>query len=65
MARKNGNGEGGITRHNKSGLYMARYTVQTRTGPKRKTCRKLRWPRRMDGRLNRQGPTAMGRIPLT
>jgi integrase len=34
---KNGNGEGGITRHKKSGLYMARYTVQTATGPKRKT----------------------------
>ena len=34
---KNGNGEGGISRHKKSGLYMARYTVQTPTGPKRKT----------------------------
>ena len=34
---KRGNGEGSITRHNKSGLYMARYTVQTATGPKRKT----------------------------
>src|SRR3712207_3217411 len=34
---KNGNGEGGITRHKKSGLFMARYTVQTPTGPKRKT----------------------------
>jgi integrase len=34
---KNGNGEGGITRHKKSGLFMARYTVQTLTGPKRKT----------------------------
>jgi integrase len=34
---KNGNGEGGITHHRKSGLYMARYTVQTPTGPKRKT----------------------------
>ena len=34
---KNGNGEGGITRHKKSGLYMARYTVQAPTGPKRKT----------------------------
>jgi integrase len=33
---KNGNGEGGITRHKKSGLYMARYTVQTSTGSKRK-----------------------------
>jgi integrase len=37
MAKKRGNGEGGITRHKKSGLYMARYTVQTSTGPKRKT----------------------------
>jgi len=34
---KRGNGEGGITRHKKSGLYMARYTVQTPTGPRRKT----------------------------
>ncbi len=33
---KNGNGEGGITRHKKSGLYMARYTVETPTGKKRK-----------------------------
>src|SRR5918997_5087167 len=37
MARRRGNGEGGITRHKASGLYMARYTVQTPTGPKRKT----------------------------
>ena len=29
---KRGNGEGGISRHKKSGLYMARYTVQTTTG---------------------------------
>ena len=36
MGRR-GNGEGGITRHKKSGLYMARYTIQTATGPKRKT----------------------------
>ena len=36
MGRR-GNGEGGITRHKKSGLYMARYTVHTPTGPKRKT----------------------------
>jgi integrase len=34
---KNGNGEGGITHHKNSGLYMARYTIQTPTGPKRKT----------------------------
>src|SRR5918998_5762918 len=34
---KRGNGEGSITRHKKSGLYMARYTVQTPTGAKRKT----------------------------
>lgn len=33
---KRGNGEGSITRR-KDGLYMARYTVQTATGPKRKT----------------------------
>lgn len=33
---KRGNGEGSITRR-KDGLYMARYTVQTGTGPKRKT----------------------------
>src|SRR5918997_1240742 len=37
LAKKNGNGEGGISRHKGSGLYMARYTVQTPTGPKRKT----------------------------
>src|SRR3712207_5510946 len=37
MAKKRGNGEGGVTHHKKSGLYMARYTVQTPTGPKRKT----------------------------
>ena len=36
MARKRGNGEGSITRR-KDGLYMARYTVQTATGTKRKT----------------------------
>jgi integrase len=36
MMGKRGNGEGGITRR-KDGLYMARYTVQTPTGPKRKT----------------------------
>jgi hypothetical protein len=34
---KRGNGEGGITRHKKSGLYMARYMVQTAAGSKRKT----------------------------
>src|ERR687890_2799199 len=37
MAKKRGNGEGGITLHKKDGLYMARYTVQTATGSKRKT----------------------------
>src|ERR687890_2866584 len=36
MAKKNGNGEGGISRHKGSGLYMARYTVHTPAGPKRK-----------------------------
>lgn len=36
MARKRGNGEGSITRR-KDGLYVARYTVQTATGSKRKT----------------------------
>ena len=35
MAKKRGNGEGSITRR-KDGLYMARYTVQTPTEPKRK-----------------------------
>lgn len=34
---KRGNGEGGITRHKKSGLYMVRYTIETPTGKKRKT----------------------------
>jgi hypothetical protein len=33
---KRGNGEGSITRR-KDGLYMARYTVETATGAKRKT----------------------------
>src|SRR5829696_8464086 len=37
MTRRRGNGEGSITRHKKSGLYMACYTVHTATGPKRKT----------------------------
>jgi integrase len=37
MSKRRGNGEGSITRHKKSGLYMARYTVETPTGPKRKT----------------------------
>ncbi|MDP8974577.1 MAG: hypothetical protein M3N45_15765 [Actinomycetota bacterium] len=35
MATKRGNGEGSITRR-KDGLYMARYTVETATGSKRK-----------------------------
>jgi integrase len=35
VAKKRGNGEGSITRR-KDGLYMARYTVQTATGAKRK-----------------------------
>src|SRR3954453_21897023 len=34
---KRGNGEGGITRHKKSGLYMARYTVEAPSGKKRNT----------------------------
>ena len=33
---KRGNGEGSISRR-KDGLYMARYTIQTATGTKRKT----------------------------
>jgi integrase len=36
MARR-GNGEGSITRHKKSGKWMARYTVETPTGPRRRT----------------------------
>ena len=36
MAKKKGNGEGSITKR-KDGLYMARYTVETATGSKRKT----------------------------
>ncbi len=35
MGRR-GNGEGSITRR-KDGLYMARYTIETATGAKRKT----------------------------
>jgi integrase len=37
MSKRRGNGEGSITRHKKSGLYMARYTVEMPTGPTRKT----------------------------
>src|SRR5215218_5669077 len=37
MTKRRGNGEGSITRHKKSGLWMARYTVETPTGPKRRT----------------------------
>ena len=37
MIGRRGNGEGSISYHNKSGLYMGRYTIQTPTGPKRKT----------------------------
>ena len=33
---KRGNGEGSITRRKSDGLYMARYTVETATGAKRK-----------------------------
>ena len=35
MTKKRGNGEGSISRR-KDGTYMARYTVQTATGAKRK-----------------------------
>src|SRR5919112_4065131 len=37
MIGERGNGEGSITRHKKSGLYMACYTVETSTSKKRKT----------------------------
>src|SRR5215218_1815009 len=37
MTKRRGNGEGSITRHKKSGLWMARYTVETPSGPKRRT----------------------------
>src|SRR5215211_2119972 len=37
MMSRRGNGEGSITRHKKSGLYMARYWIETPKGPKRKT----------------------------
>jgi integrase len=37
MMGRRGNGEGSITRHKKSGKWMARYTVETPTGPKRRT----------------------------
>jgi integrase len=36
VAKKKGSGEGSITRHKKSGLYLARYWVETPTGPKHK-----------------------------
>jgi integrase len=37
MTRRRGNGEGSITRHKKSGLYMARYTIETPARQKRPT----------------------------
>jgi integrase len=37
MTRKRGNGEGSILRRKSDGLYMARYTLETSAGPKRKT----------------------------
>jgi integrase len=37
MAMKRGNGEGSITYRKKEGRYMARYTLHTANGPKRKT----------------------------
>jgi integrase len=37
VSRRRSNGEGSISRHKKSGLYMARYMVETPNGPKRKT----------------------------
>ena len=45
---KNANGEGGISRHKKSGLYMGRYTVDTPSGKKRRpfTARHARRPTR-------------------
>ncbi|MBV9454955.1 MAG: hypothetical protein JOZ19_12700 [Rubrobacter sp.] len=39
---KRGNGEGSITRR-KDGRYMARYTVQTTSGPKRKAIYGKTW----------------------
>ena len=48
MTKRRGNGEGSITRHKKSGLYMARYTVQTPTGPKRKTIYGKKGEKRQD-----------------
>jgi integrase len=51
---KRGNGEGSITRR-KDGLYMARYTVQTAIGPKRKTiyAKPAHEARNTDGANNR------------
>ncbi len=37
MAKKRGNGEGSITFHKKKRKWMARYWVETPTGPKRRT----------------------------
>ena len=37
MTRKRGNGEGSISRHPKRDLWMARYTVETPNGTKRRT----------------------------
>lgn len=37
MAERRGNGEGSISRHPKRDLWMARYTVETPGGTKRRT----------------------------
>jgi hypothetical protein len=61
MSRRRGNGEGSITRHKNSGLYMARYTVQTPNGPQRKTIYMVRSERRSQissQKLSRTVPAA-------
>jgi hypothetical protein len=62
---KRGNGEGSITRR-KDGLYMARYTVQTATGAKRKTlstARPARRSRRSSQRRWRIGTAGSSTMP--
>ncbi len=63
MGRR-GNGEGSITRR-KDGLYMARYTVETATGPKRKAVYARRPARRYPRSSRRHWRTPRRASPPT
>lgn len=63
MGRR-GNGEGSITRR-KDGLYMARYTVETATGVKRKTLYAPRPARRYQRSSQRHWRTHRRVLPPT